>query len=129
VASETSASGSGYVPTAPGFANEKKVDHTGLIVELFTKAYSLLKDQDLAQTRIALYVAYRIADVYCTSGQHDMAMRYFCAIFGPLASEDGPRMLIERFFERISTTFQRERWAPIVRQIRKLWYECAQRSR
>lgn len=32
------------------------------------------------------------------------------------------------FFERISQTFERERWTPIVRQIRKLWYECTQRT-
>jgi len=33
LASESGAS-SGYVSTAPGFANEKKVDHPGLIVEV-----------------------------------------------------------------------------------------------
>jgi len=98
---------SGYVSTAPGFANEKKVDHAALVIELFTKAYSLLKDQDYPQTRMALFVAFRIAETYCQSGQHEMAMR---------------------FFDRISPSFRRERWQPIVRQIRGLWYECAQRT-
>jgi hypothetical protein len=31
-----------------------------------------------------------------------------------------------RFFERISPTFKKDKWSPIVRQIRSLWYECAQ---
>ena len=31
-----------------------------------------------------------------------------------------------RFFERISTTFKKDKWSPIVRQIRSLWYHCAQ---
>ncbi|WWD15882.1 hypothetical protein CI109_100306 [Kwoniella shandongensis] len=98
---------SGYVSTAPGFANEKKVDHSALIIELFTKAYSLLKEQAYAQNRVALFVAFRIAETYCQAGQYDMAMR---------------------FFDRISQSFKREQWTPIVRQIRKLWYECAQRT-
>ncbi|KAK8869844.1 hypothetical protein IAR55_000412 [Kwoniella newhampshirensis] len=98
---------SGYVSTAPGFANEKKVDHSALIIELFTKAYSLLKDQQYAQNRLALFVAFRIAETYCQSGQYEMAIR---------------------FFDRISQSFKRDRWTPIVRQIRQLWYECAQRT-
>ncbi|WVQ77984.1 hypothetical protein IAT38_000065 [Cryptococcus sp. DSM 104549] len=98
---------SGYVSTAPGFANEKKVDHAALVIELFSKSYSLLKEQAYAQNRIALFVAFRIAETYCQAGQYDMAMR---------------------FFDRISQSFKRERWSPIVRQIRKLWYECAQRT-
>lgn len=83
-------SASGYVATAPGFANEKKVDHAALIIEvrpfeisffeycssqLFTKAYSLLKEQDHSQTRTALFVAFRIAETYAQSDQHEMAMR------------------------------------------------------
>lgn len=47
LASESGAA-SGYVSAAPGFANEKKVDHSAVVVELFTKAYSLLKEQDMA---------------------------------------------------------------------------------
>ncbi|WRT67104.1 uncharacterized protein IL334_004070 [Kwoniella shivajii] len=105
--SSEAGSTSGYVSTAPGFANEKKVDHPALVIELFTKAYSLLKEQDHAQNRMALFVAFRIAEVYCQSGQHEMALR---------------------FFDRISLGFKRERWSPIVRQIRKLWYECAQQT-
>ncbi|OCF45455.1 hypothetical protein I317_00702 [Kwoniella heveanensis CBS 569] len=98
---------SGYVSTAPGFANEKKVDHAALVIELFTKSYSLLKEQEHAQNRMALFVAFRIAEVYCQSNQYDMALR---------------------FFDRISQGFRRERWSPIVRQIRELWYECAQQT-
>ncbi|WVW83128.1 hypothetical protein I302_105146 [Kwoniella bestiolae CBS 10118] len=105
--SSEAGSTSGHVSTAPGFANEKKVDHAALVIELFTKAYSLLKEQDHAQNRMALFVAFRIAEVYCQSAQYDMALR---------------------FFDRISQGFKREGWSPIVIQIRKLWYECAQQT-
>ncbi|WVR05238.1 hypothetical protein IAU60_002250 [Kwoniella sp. DSM 27419] len=96
-----------HLAAAPGFANEKKVDHAALVIELFTKAYSLLKEQERVQNRMALFVAFRIAEVYCQSNQYDLALR---------------------FFDRISLGFKRERWSQIVRQIRKLWYECAQRT-
>lgn len=33
-----------------------------------------------------------------------------------------------RFFDRIAKTYQREKWDPIVANIRTLWYECAQRT-
>jgi hypothetical protein len=70
----------GYGATiSPGFENEKKVDHSALIVELYTKAYSLFKDQARghghAQDRVGLYVAYRIAETYCASEQYDLALR------------------------------------------------------
>ncbi|KAK4688106.1 trafficking protein particle complex subunit 11, partial [Tremellales sp. Uapishka_1] len=107
VLSSEAGAAAGHVSAAPGFANEKKVDHAALVVELFTKAYTLLKEQEFAQTRVALYVAFRIAETYCQSGQYDMAMR---------------------FFDRISSSFKRERWQPIVKQIRALWYECAQKT-
>lgn len=38
------------------------------------------------------------------------------------------QLLILSFFDRISQTFKRDKWSPIVRQIRSLWYECAQRT-
>ena len=44
--------------------------------QLFTKAYSLLKEPEYARTRMALFVAFRIAETYCQSGQYEMAIRY-----------------------------------------------------
>jgi hypothetical protein len=32
------------------------------------------------------------------------------------------------FFDRVSQSFKREQWPPIVREIRTLWYECTQRT-
>ena len=32
------------------------------------------------------------------------------------------------FFERISPNFKLEKWDPVVKQIRELWYEAAQRT-
>lgn len=61
--------------TSPGYDNEKKVDHAALIVELYTKAYSLVKDQEHAHDRVGLYLAYRIAETYCSSDQYELAMR------------------------------------------------------
>ncbi|WVQ71632.1 hypothetical protein IAR50_001172 [Cryptococcus sp. DSM 104548] len=95
---------SGYVSAAPGFANEKKIDHSALVIELFSKAYSLLKDLPTPSNRTALYIAYRIAETYHKAGQYEMAIR---------------------FFDRIASSFKRERWDEIVRNIRKTWYECA----
>lgn len=117
---------SGYVSsTAPGFANEKKVDHAALVIEvcpakstylssialilthiaqLFSKAYSLLKDLPSPSNRTALYIAYRIAETYNFSGQHEMAIR---------------------FFDRISHSFKNEKWTELVQGIRKMWYESA----
>lgn len=117
---------SGYVSsTAPGFANEKKIDHAALVIEvcryaidiyvicftvltrvvqLFSKAYSLLKDLPFPLNRTALYVAYRIAETYNFSGQHVMAIR---------------------FFDRISHSFKNEKWTELVQGIRKMWYESA----
>lgn len=117
---------SGYVSsTAPGFANEKKIDHAALVIEvcryaidiyvlcftvltrvvqLFSKAYSLLKDRPFPLNRTALYVAYRIAETYNFSGQHVMAIR---------------------FFDRISHSFKNEKWTELVQGIRKMWYESA----
>jgi hypothetical protein len=34
----------------------------------------------------------------------------------------------DRFFDRISDTFKEDKWSPIVRQIRTLWYQCAQHT-
>ncbi|OWZ51735.1 hypothetical protein C351_03530 [Cryptococcus neoformans c8] len=99
------AKSSGYVSsTAPGFANEKKVDHAALVIELFSKAYSLLKDLPSPSNRTALYIAYRIAETYNLSGQHEMAIR---------------------FFDRISHSFKNEKWTELVQGIRKMWYESA----
>lgn len=74
------------------------------IVQLFSKAYSLLKDLPSPSNRTALYIAYRIAETYNLSGQHEMAIR---------------------FFDRISHSFKNEKWTELVQGIRKMWYESA----
>lgn len=35
---------------SPGFTNEKKVDHLGLVVELYTKAYDVFKSASVSTT-------------------------------------------------------------------------------
>ncbi|ORX39862.1 Foie gras liver health family 1-domain-containing protein [Kockovaella imperatae] len=95
---------SGYVSAAPGYSNEKKVDHAGLTVELLTKAYTLVLAQTPPQIRIAAYLAFRIAETHVRAGQYDSAMKYF----DELSLQD--------------------QWEPIVKQTRALWYESAQRT-
>jgi len=63
--------------TSPSFANEKKVDHLGIILDLYTKAYELFKKyaNDQAQGRHTLWIAYRIAQTHYASEKYDMAMK------------------------------------------------------
>ncbi|GLB37359.1 putative foie gras liver health family 1 [Lyophyllum shimeji] len=95
---------------SPGFANEKKVDHLSIILELYTKTYELFKKytvvepQNPAQGRLTLWIAHRIAQTYYHSGKYDMAMR---------------------FFERIAKTYRREKWGLLLRPLLSTWYACA----
>ncbi|KAI9441462.1 Foie gras liver health family 1-domain-containing protein [Lactarius indigo] len=95
----------------PGFANEKRVDHFGIVLELYTKAYELFKKHSPlsngnGQGRLTLRVAGRIAGTYYAAGKFDMAVR---------------------FFERIAKTYRRERWGTTLRPLLATWYKCAQR--
>ncbi|KAJ7503038.1 Foie gras liver health family 1-domain-containing protein [Mycena galericulata] len=97
---------------SPGFANEKKVDHLIIILELYTKAYELFKKYAPANThnqnqgRLTLWIAYRIGQTYYESGKFDMAVR---------------------FFERIAKSYRREKWGLLLRPLLATWYACAQR--
>ncbi|KAK0486236.1 Foie gras liver health family 1-domain-containing protein [Armillaria novae-zelandiae] len=95
---------------SPGFANEKKVDHLVIILELYTKAYELFKkytpsSPGQSQARLTLWIAYRIGQTYFDSGKFDMAIR---------------------FFERIAKTYRRENWDPMLRPLLTTWYACVQ---
>lgn len=37
-------------------------------------------------------------------------------------------IIYDSFFDRISQSFKRDKWQPIVREIRKMWYTCAQQT-
>ncbi|KAG5731761.1 UPF0636 like protein [Termitomyces sp. T112] len=96
--------------TTPGFSNEKKVDHLTIILELYTKAYELFKKhavvnpQNPTQSRLTLWIAYRIAQTYYDSAKYDMAIR---------------------FFERIATIYRRENWDSLLQPLLSTWYACA----
>ncbi|KAG6866197.1 hypothetical protein C0991_007222 [Blastosporella zonata] len=96
--------------SSPGFSNEKKVDHLTIILELYTKAYELFKKhtvvdpQNPTQSRLTLWIAYRIALTYYDSAKYDMAIR---------------------FFERIATIYRRESWDPLLQPLLSTWYGCA----
>ncbi|KAI9511510.1 Gryzun, putative trafficking through golgi-domain-containing protein [Russula earlei] len=96
--------------TFPGFANEKKVDHLGIVVELYTKAYELFKKHSPLSNghghgRLTLRIVGRIAETYYMAGKFDMAVR---------------------FFERIAKTYRQERWGAMLRPLLTTWYKCAQ---
>ncbi|KAB5589557.1 Glutathione transferase omega-1 [Ceratobasidium theobromae] len=92
------------VSATPAFANEKKIDHHGLIIELYTKAYETFKQQKVGQTRLTYYIAYRIAETHYESGKFDLAVK---------------------FVERIAKTYRSERWIELLRPALTLWYDCA----
>lgn len=95
---------------SPGYANEKKVQHYAIILELYTKAYEIFKKHSLttaqnqAQSRLTLWIAYRIAQTYHDSGDFQTAVR---------------------FFERIAKTYRREKWYHMLRPLLVTWYACA----
>ncbi|KAG0708617.1 Gryzun, putative trafficking through golgi-domain-containing protein [Suillus ampliporus] len=93
---------------APGYANEKKVDHLALILELYTKSYEVFKkyNSTTSQGRLTLWIAYRIAYTYYESEKFDVAVR---------------------FFERIAKTYRKERWNEMLRPLLSTWYACAQK--
>ncbi|KAF8841726.1 hypothetical protein BDN67DRAFT_927820 [Paxillus ammoniavirescens] len=93
---------------APGYANEKKVDHLTIILEMYTKSYELFKryNSSASQGRLTLWIACRIAHTYYESGKFDMAVR---------------------FFERIAKTYRREKWNAMLRPLLSTWYACAQK--
>jgi hypothetical protein len=71
----------GTLASAPGFSNEKKIDHAALVVELLNKAFNLLKEQGQEESRLALYIAFKTAEVHCGAGQHDLALTYVVLSF------------------------------------------------
>ncbi|KAK7036442.1 hypothetical protein VNI00_011639 [Paramarasmius palmivorus] len=113
---------------SPGFANEKKVDHSVIILELYTKSYELFKKYaSLAnpnsnqQGRLPLFIAYRIAQTYYDSGKFDMAIRWVV----PALVKHFTDSWIS-FFERIAKTYRREHWGSLLRPLLSTWYRCAQ---
>lgn len=91
---------SSALTASPGFASEKTIDHSALIIELLNKAQALLKGG--GDAGLALYIAYRTAATYAAAGQHDRA----------LAILDG-----------MGSNFTGQ---PILRDLHRLQYECAQ---
>ncbi|RPD57771.1 hypothetical protein L226DRAFT_490820 [Lentinus tigrinus ALCF2SS1-7] len=94
---------------APGFVNERKVDHLTIVLELYTRSYELFKKwspQNMQNPgRLTLWIAFRIAQTYYESGKFDMAVR---------------------FFERIAKTYRRESWESLLHPLLSQWYKCAQ---
>ncbi|KAG6382017.1 Gryzun, putative trafficking through golgi-domain-containing protein [Boletus reticuloceps] len=105
LASESASQG---INAAPGYANEKKVDHLTIVLELYTKSYELFKkySSTASQGRLTLWIASRIAQTYYQSGKFELAIR---------------------FFERIAKTYRREKWNAMLRPLFLTWYACAKK--
>lgn len=73
-------------------------------IDLLSKSYAHFKP---VAPRMAVYIAYRIAQTYARTEQWSMGAK---------------------FFERMQKSFKRERWVPILDEVQALWLECAQRS-
>ncbi|KAG6920032.1 hypothetical protein DXG01_010100 [Tephrocybe rancida] len=87
-----------------------RITLTSFALQLYTKAYELFKKhtvvdpQNPTQSRLTLWIAYRIAQTYYDSTKYDMAIR---------------------FFERIATIYRRENWDALLQPLLSTWYACA----
>ncbi|KAJ3205854.1 hypothetical protein HDU67_008582, partial [Dinochytrium kinnereticum] len=88
--------------TAQSLAEQKKIDHGAVIIDLLTKSYEQFKSYRAG--RMTLYLASEIARIYETSGKHEMALT---------------------FFGRIKRTYRNENWPLIVRSILEISIRCA----
>ncbi|KIJ31270.1 hypothetical protein M422DRAFT_53459 [Sphaerobolus stellatus SS14] len=89
----------------PNIANERKVDHKVIILELYRKTYELFKRHGYGQNqnRFTYHVAYRIAQMYNASGQPETAIK---------------------FYERITKIYKREHWDTLLKPVLSDWYNC-----
>lgn len=79
--------GSVALAGAPGFNNEKNVDHNALIVDLLTKAKSLMGERP-GETGLALYDAYRIAGTYVAAEKFEEGAKYLSQIIDKFPSDE-----------------------------------------
>ncbi|KAF8308283.1 hypothetical protein DL93DRAFT_2220330 [Clavulina sp. PMI_390] len=93
--------------SSPALANERKIDHQAIVLELFSKAYEIFKAQKAPSDRITFHMAYRIAETYFNAGKYDLGVK---------------------FFERIARTFRRERWDAMLHPTLSMWCESARQS-
>lgn len=96
--------GSVALAGAPGFANEKGVDHSALIIDLLTKA-AQLGGPGAAGVGLELYDAYRVADTYVQSGKYAEGARYLADIVGKFPA-----------------------WGPITRELQALQLQCVRET-
>lgn len=96
--------GSVALAGAPGFANEKGVDHAALIIDLLTKA-AALGGPGAAGVGLELYDAYRVADTYVQAGKYADGARYLADIVGKFPA-----------------------WGPITRELQALQLQCVRET-
>ena len=80
--------------SSPALANERKIDHQSIILEvcfqthlicwdfrltlcekLYTKAYEIFKAQQGSNDRITFHMAYRIAETYYNAGKYELGSK------------------------------------------------------
>lgn len=81
---------------APGFSNEKAVDHNALIIDLLTKAQALLgADARPGEVGLELYDAYRVAETYVAARKYAEGARYLAQIVGKFPADAWGRIRSE----------------------------------
>ncbi|KZT35207.1 hypothetical protein SISSUDRAFT_1064673 [Sistotremastrum suecicum HHB10207 ss-3] len=100
------------VQSGPSYANEQKVDHFNVALELYTKAYDLFKTHSAVDgtsqskgTRLTFFVASKIAEVYCLKGENELAMK---------------------FLSRIARSYRSELFTPLLRKTLRIWLQASQ---
>lgn len=91
-----------YLSAMTTLAEEEKIDHSALTIELLTKGYEQFKKY--RNTRMTLYLAAEIAGTYYEAGKFEMALK---------------------FFERIGKTYRKERWHTVLTSILRWSLRCA----
>lgn len=120
--------------------NEKKVDHTGLIIEVgylhfliesrLTRPEALHQSLQLAAGKAGQEQA---CALHCIPHSRNSQRRTTVRTSHDVSRATAIRpcvaqRLFSRFLRKIAHVYEEERWNPIVWSIRSLWYECAQRT-
>ncbi|KAK4054805.1 hypothetical protein OIV83_000729 [Microbotryomycetes sp. JL201] len=93
------------VPVPASIMHESKIDHSELIIDLFTKAYEFFKHHKMRN--MTVFVASQIAKAHFESDNRDMAIK---------------------FNDRISKSFRRDHWNAVLQSILRQSVELAVRS-
>ena len=108
-------------PISPAIAHESKVNHSEIIIDLYTKAYEYFKLHH--SSRMSLFMASQIALAHHEAGNYATAVKYFYRLSSPLFRLT--TTLPFRFHDRIASTYRREGWTSILQPIVRMMSNSA----